>query len=154
MLSLAIRNLFARKFRAISTASSVFFGVSMISGTLFISESVNRSFDNLFGEVNAGIDVTVREASVVDDPFDQGPQAGFEDSILDTVQKVDGVESAEGVIADVRIAILGDDGERIGPPVRRSTPHRALDGRYGRVRRAHRCRRRKPRRCGRGGDRR
>ncbi len=125
MLSLAIRNLFARKFRAISTASSVFFGVSMISGTLFISESVNRSFDNLFGEVNAGIDVTVREATVVDDPFDQGPQAGFEDSILDTVQEVDGVESAEGVIADVRIAILGDDGERIGPPSG-GPPHIAL----------------------------
>ena len=125
MLSLAIRNLFARKFRAISTASSVFFGVSMVSGTLFIYESVNRSFDNLFGEVNAGIDVTVREATVVDDPFDQGPQAGFEDSILDTVQEVDGVESAEGVIADVRIAILGDDGERIGPPSG-GPPHIAL----------------------------
>ena len=61
VLALALRNLFARKFRAISTASSVFFGVAMVSGTLFISESVNRSFDNLFGEVNAGIDVTVRE---------------------------------------------------------------------------------------------
>ena len=125
MLGLAIRNLFARKFRAISTASSVFFGVSMISGTLFIAESVNRSFDNLFGEVNAGIDVTVREATVVDDPFDQGPQAGFEDSLLETVQEVDGVETAEGVIADVRISILGDDGERIGPPSG-GPPHIAL----------------------------
>ena len=125
MLGLAIRNLFARKFRAISTASSVFFGVSMISGTLFISESVNRSFDNLFGEVNAGIDVTVREATVVDDPFDQGPQAGFEDSLLETVQEVEGVETAEGVIADVRISILGDDGDRIGPPSG-GPPHIAL----------------------------
>ena len=125
VLSLAIRNLFARKFRAISTASSVFFGVAMISGTLFISESVNRSFDNLFGEVNAGIDVTVREATVVDDPFDQGPQAGFEDSVLETVQDVEGVEAAEGVIADVRISILGDDGDRIGPPSG-GPPHIAL----------------------------
>jgi putative ABC transport system permease protein len=125
VLSLAIRNLFARKFRAISTASSVFFGVAMISGTLLINESVNRSFDNLFGEVNAGIDVTVRDRTIVEDPFDQGPEPGFDSSVLDTVEKVDGVDVAEGTIADIRISILGDDGDRIGPPSG-GPPHIAL----------------------------
>ena len=125
MLGLAVRNLFARKFRAISTASSVFFGVAMVSGTLLIGESVNRSFDNLFGEVNAGIDVTVRERTLVEDPFDQGPEAGFEEAVLDRVQRIEGVDFAEGVVADTRISILGDDGERIGPPSG-GPPHIAL----------------------------
>ena len=116
MLGLAFRNLLARKFRAISTASSVFFGVAMVSGTLLINESVNRSFDTLFEAANVGIDVTVREREVVEDPFDQGPQAGFDAAVLDQVQRIDGVEVAEGVVADTRISILGADGERIGPP--------------------------------------
>ncbi len=116
MLSLAIRNLFARKFRAISTALSVFFGVAMVSGTLLISESVNRSFDSLFVEINADIDVTVRDKQVVEDPFDQGPQGGFDKAVLGQIARVDGVEIAEGVIFDMRISILGDDGDRIGPP--------------------------------------
>ena len=125
MLGLAFRNLLARKFRALSTALSVFFGVAMVSGTLLINESVNRSFDSLFVEVNAGIDVTVRDREVVEDPFDQGPQPGVEASALRQVRQVDGVSFAEGVIADVRITILGDDGERIGPPAG-GPPHIAI----------------------------
>ncbi len=116
MLGLAIRNFAARKFRAISTASAVFFGVAMVAGTLLITESVNRSFDALFGEVNAEIDVTVRDREVVEDPFGAGPQPGFDAAILNRIKRVDGVAEAEGVIGDIKISILGDDGERIGPP--------------------------------------
>ena len=115
MFSLAIRNLFARKFRAISTASSVFFGVAMVSGTLLINESINTSFDSLFTEVNAGVDVTVRDREAVEDPFGQAPAPGFDVGVLETVERVEGVEVAEGVIADTRITILGEDGDRIGP---------------------------------------
>ncbi|MEJ7875010.1 MAG: ABC transporter permease, partial [Solirubrobacterales bacterium] len=125
MLSLALRNFSARKFRAFSTALAVFFGVAMVAGTLLINESVNRSFDNLFGEINEGIDVTVRERMVVEDPFDQGPASGFDAALLDQISKVEGVEEAEGTIADIRISILGDDGERIGPPSG-GPPHIAL----------------------------
>jgi len=125
VLGLALRNFAARKFRAISTALAVFFGVAMVAGTLLINESVNRSFDNLFGEINAGIDVTVRDKMVVEDPFDQGPQAGFDAAVLDEISEVEGVEAAEGTIADIRISILGDDGERIGPPSG-GPPHIAL----------------------------
>ncbi|MEJ7876694.1 MAG: FtsX-like permease family protein, partial [Solirubrobacterales bacterium] len=104
---------------------AVFFGVAMVSGTLLINESVTRSFDNLFGEINQGIDVTVRERMVVEDPFDQGPAGGFDAALLDQVSKVEGVEEAEGTIADIRISILGDDDERIGPPSG-GPPHIAL----------------------------
>ena len=125
MLGLALRNFSARKFRAFSTALAVFFGVAMVAGTLLINESVNRSFDNLFGQINEGIDVTVRDRMVVEDPFDQGPESGFDAAVLNRVSKIDGVEVAEGTIADIRISILGNDGERIGPPSG-GPPHIAL----------------------------
>ncbi|CAN5240644.1 ABC transporter permease [soil metagenome] len=114
MLRLAARNLSARKLRAFSTALAVFFGVAMVAGTLLLTDSVNRSFDSLFANVNEGIDVTVRERTVVEDPFADAPASGFDASLLADVQAVSGVARAEGVVGDGTITILGDDGERIG----------------------------------------
>ena len=116
MLALAARNFSARKFRALSTALAVFFGVAMVAGTLLLTESVDRSFDELFSEVNAEIDVTVRPRVAVEGEFGEAPVAGFDESVLNTVRGVAGVATAEGVIGDSTITILGDDGERIGPP--------------------------------------
>jgi putative ABC transport system permease protein len=125
MLGLAARNLTARKRRALSTALAVFFGVAMIAGTLMLSESVNRSFDDLFGEVNEGIDVTVRPQIEVEGEFGEAPTRALDASLLDRVRTAPGVEHAEGVIANDSITILDDEGERIGPPAG-GPPHLAL----------------------------
>ena len=125
MLALAARNFSARKFRALSTALAVFFGVAMVAGTLLLTESVDRSFSDLFSEVNEEIDVTVRSRVAVEGEFGEGPATGFDASVLPRVRAVEGVATAEGVIADDRITILGDDGERIGPPSG-GPPHLAL----------------------------
>jgi putative ABC transport system permease protein len=116
MLGLAVRNFSAHKFRALSTALAVFFGVAMVAGTLLLTDSVNRSFDELFTEVNEEIDVTVRSRVAVEGEFGEAPVGGFDESVLDTVRDVPGVATAEGVIGDGTITILGDDGDRIGPP--------------------------------------
>ena len=125
MIALAFRNLTARKLRAVSTALAVFFGVSMVAGTLMLSDSVNRTFDEVFAETTSGIDVTVRPRVEVEGDFGEGPVAGLDDSLLDTVREVDGVESAEGTLGDPRIAILDENGDRIGPP-EGGPPHIAL----------------------------
>ena len=125
MIGLALRNLTARKLRAVSTAVAVFFGVSMVAGTLMLSDSVNRTFDELFAETTAGIDVTVRARIEVEAEFGGAPAAGLDASLLRTVRGVEGVESADGAIGDARIAILDSEGERIGPP-QGGPPHIAL----------------------------
>ncbi len=113
------------------------------SGTLLINESVNRSFDNLFGEVNAGVDVTVRDAEAVEDPFEQGPQPGFEARPWSRSRASMAWTSAEGVIADTRISILGTTASASGLPGRPS-PHCALDGEDDAVQRADDRRRAEP----------
>src|ERR671918_2109233 len=99
MLALAARNFSARKFRALSTALAVFFGVAMVAGTLLLTESVDRSFSDLFSEVNEEIDVTVRSRVAVEGEFGEGPATGFDASVLPRVRAVEGVATAEGVIA-------------------------------------------------------
>ncbi|MQA74803.1 MAG: FtsX-like permease family protein [Solirubrobacterales bacterium] len=125
MLRLAIRNFGARKLRSVATAMAVFFGVAMVAGTLILSDSVNASFDELFGEVNAGIDVSIRPEVAVEGEFGSVPTTGFDASLLKQVRGVDGVEKAAGTINDPRISILDENGDRIGPP-QGGPPHIAV----------------------------
>lgn len=126
MLSLAFRNFSARKFRALSTALAVFFGVAMVAGTLLLSDSVDRAINDLFTDVNEQIDVVVRERVEVEGEFGSGPRRGFPEDVLERVRRAEGVAHAEGLIADEQsITILNENGERIGPPAG-GPPHLAL----------------------------
>ncbi len=150
MLGLAIRNLFARKFRAISTALSVFFGVAMVSGTLLINESVNRSFDSLFSEVNAGDRRhRPRARRSVEDPFGQDPSPASRNRVLEDGRRGRGRRGRGGGRRRRSASrSSGDDGERIGPPGG-GPPHIALSTvEFERVRGADDRRRRASRRGG------
>lgn len=125
MLGLAARNLTARKLRALSTALAVFFGVAMVAGTLMLSGSVNRSFDQLFAEAYAGIDVSVKQRAEIRGDFGYVPTPGFDAGVLEAVRAVDGVATAAGAIGDPTITVLDEDGERIGPPAG-GPPHIAV----------------------------
>jgi putative ABC transport system permease protein len=125
MLSIALRNFSARKLRALSTALAVFFGVAMVAGTLMLTDSVNRSFDTLFTEVNEGIDVTVRSRVAVEGEFGANFARPLDESLVEDVREVEGVELAEGSIGDDSITIVDEDGERIGPPAG-GPPHLAV----------------------------
>ena len=123
MLSLAVRNFSARKLRALSTALAVFFGVAMVAGTLMLTDSVNRSFDDLFSEANEGIDVAVRANVAVEGEFGGSFARPLDESLVDEIAAIDGVDQAVGVIADDTITIVDDEGERIG---QEGPPHIAL----------------------------
>ena len=118
MLRLALRGLVVHKMRATLTAVAILFGVAMIAGTLMLSDSVNRSFDDIFASASEGIDVSVRVNETIEGGFDV-PETGaaLPEKTLAQVESVDGVESASGGIADATsVAILDENGDRIGPP--------------------------------------
>jgi len=114
--SLTVRGLLARKLRVSLTALAVFFGVAMIAGTLMLTASVNRSFDDIFSTAYQRTSVTVRPRAAVETQFGAQSGAALKASLLHRVQSVSGVAKAEGAIGDPTIAILNKDGERIGPP--------------------------------------
>jgi putative ABC transport system permease protein len=114
MTFLALRGVAARKLRAFLTAAAIFFGVAMVAGTLILTDTINNSFDNIFASANEHTDVTVKPTETVEDSRGAEPPP-FSADLLPKVQRVDGVEEAAGSIFDYSIAILGDDGKRIGP---------------------------------------
>ena len=112
MASIALRNLWARKLRTFLTGFAVILGVMMIAGTYVLTDTIERSFDQIFTESNEGVDAVVTSDAAVE--TDDGDEPAMDASVLDQVKAVEGVEAASGGITDSQTAIIGSDGERVG----------------------------------------
>ena len=112
MLRIALRNLWARKLRTVLTSLAIVLGVMMIAGTYVLTDTIDRSFEQIFTESNEGIDavVSAREAIETDD----GQAPPFSADVLKEVRRTAGVAEAAGAIFDPQVAIIGSDGERLG----------------------------------------
>ncbi len=109
MLALTVRSLGARKFRTVLTATAVFLGVALISGTYILTDTINRTFDGIFETAGRGVDVSVtpRETFTQD-----GNPPAFSEAVLARVRATPGVAKAAGGLFD-SAAILGKDGKLI-----------------------------------------
>lgn len=109
MILTAGKSLRANVVRFIFTAASVVLGVAFVAGSFVFTDSISARFDTLFSDVFAGVDATVRSA---ESARSQTP-APFDESVLDVVSNVDGVEAAVGGVAGTAV-LIDDDGNKIG----------------------------------------
>ena len=93
MTRIALKSVLARKRRLAGAFLAVFLGVSFLAGTLALGATLQRNFDVLFADANAGTDAVVRSATPV------AAGAGFERETIDaaTVARVRAVEGAASV---------------------------------------------------------
>ena len=96
MTALMLRSLAARKARTALTAAAVVLGVGLISGTLILTATINRTFDDVFKEATSGFDVAVQAKQAVKEDFGDPPP--ISESLLDRVRAVPGVKAAVGDI--------------------------------------------------------
>ncbi|MCA9346540.1 ABC transporter permease [Candidatus Saccharibacteria bacterium] len=91
MFKAALKSLRTHKLRMALTGFAVVLGVSFVAGTYMFTDSISSTFDGLFGNVYAGIDVTVRPAK-----GELGQvSTSFDESVLQTVKQTEGVGVAE-----------------------------------------------------------
>ncbi|MEJ7825461.1 MAG: ABC transporter permease [Solirubrobacteraceae bacterium] len=110
MRRVALRGLRARPLRTALTALAVVLGVAMIAGTYIFTDTIDRSFTEVFEQANSGTDVTVSPRKVDDDFFAEPPP--LDESLVERVRAVDGVgAAAAGIFGDVSIR------DRDGDPV-------------------------------------
>lgn len=101
MLRATFKSLLARKLRLVLSALSVVIGVAFVAGTFVLTDTLNRTFDNLFQRIDRGTSVEVRGATA----FDTNNQGGGDDrpplpdSVLARVRGVDGVKDAAGDVS-------------------------------------------------------
>ena len=95
MRQVTLRGLFAHKLRLALTALAIVLGVTFISGTFVLTDTLNSTFSTLFTSVYHKIDFRVRGVA----QFGSGANATrnlLPESLLAPVQSVPGVAAAEG----------------------------------------------------------
>ena len=112
MGTIAVRNLWERKLRTFLTSLAIVLGVMMVAGTYVLTDTIDRSFEDIFTQSNEGVDAVVSTKEVVE--TDDGQTPPFSAKLLNTVKRTDGVAAAEGGIADPQVSIIGNDGEPRG----------------------------------------
>ena len=113
MLKVGLRGVFSRKLRAFLTALAVFLGVALMTGTYILTDTFTSSFGQIFAESNKGTDVAVVPKEAVDSQQGADPPA-MPARLLKEVRKVHGVAKAAGGIFSIGVALIDDDGDRIG----------------------------------------
>jgi putative ABC transport system permease protein len=118
MFFTTIKGLLAHKLRLFGTALAVTLGVAFMAGTLVLTDTVTKTFDDLFGDIYKQTDVVVRGQGVFDAGREGfGVQRGrVSESVLADVRQVPGVAEAQGTVFGYA-RIVGSDGEALGNPV-------------------------------------
>ncbi len=97
---ITIKGILAHKLRLALTAISIILGVTFISGTYVLTDTLHNTFDGLIGTVYKQIDFQVR--GVAQFPTSDAANAvrnPVSNSLLSTILRVPGVEAAEGAIS-------------------------------------------------------
>jgi putative ABC transport system permease protein len=118
MFWMTIKGLLGRKRRLVTTALAVTLGVAFMSGTQVLTDTIGKTFDDLFADALANTDVQVRQVAAFEGVpgADTADQRGRVDaSLIPVLKNVKGVAVAEGDIFGYA-RLLGSDGKAIGRP--------------------------------------
>src|SRR3954452_19499447 len=110
MRKIAVRGLLARKLRLALTALAVALGVTLIAGTYIFTDTITKSFDNIFVETNKGTDVALSPNNDLAGDDDPPPIPA---EVLAKVKQVDGVATAEGSVFSQGGSFRKADGSKL-----------------------------------------
>ena len=114
MTKFALKGLLGRKLRTALTAIAIVLGVTMVSGTYVLTDSIDKAFDSIFTDVRQGSNVIVSGKSAFDLSDGSGATApAFDEEVLEEVREVEGVALAEGSVDSESAQLIGDDGKAI-----------------------------------------
>jgi putative ABC transport system permease protein len=100
MIRVALSGLLGRKLRTALTALAIVLGVAMVSGTLVLTDSIDKAFNFIFTDVRQGSDAVISGKSAIGDT--QNGQGTFaptiDGALLAKVRTLPDVQDAEGSV--------------------------------------------------------
>jgi putative ABC transport system permease protein len=116
MTQVTLRGLLGRKLRAFLTALAIVLGVSMISGTYVLTDTIDKAFTTIFASSYANSEVVISGKTVVDGA---SSKATISPALLERVRALPSVEAASGAIMDFSgsstyATLVDREGEPIG----------------------------------------
>jgi putative ABC transport system permease protein len=116
MIRIVLRGLLARKFRLVAVALAVTLGVAFMAGTLVLTDTIGKTFNDLSAGVYKGTDAEVRATAVFNGPQFSGAQRPLVDaSLVRRLGRVPGVAEAEGSVFGYT-RLIGRNGQALGNP--------------------------------------
>ena len=115
MIGVALKGLAGRKVRALLTAFAIVIGVSMVSGTFVLTDTMQKAFDGVFSASYDKTDAVIAGKEIV-----KGSTSGaatVPEPLLAKVRALPEVASAGGTLAPIEsneAKILGRDGKALG----------------------------------------
>jgi putative ABC transport system permease protein len=117
MLRAAIKSLLAHKLRLALSGVAVVLGVAFVAGSMIFTDTLGKTFRELFDQVSADVTVSPRTEFETDGgtvPTGNGTIDAIPASLLPEIKAVDGVDYAEGGVTAEGVQILGADGKVLG----------------------------------------
>lgn len=96
MTSLALKSLWARKVRALTTTFAVVLGVAFVAGSYVLTDTIFAAFDEIFSESLSGTSVVITAQNPIEQEGGEIPTVSA--SLLARVEKTPGVRLASGAI--------------------------------------------------------
>jgi putative ABC transport system permease protein len=115
MSGVALKGLAGRKIRALLTAFAIVIGVSMVSGTFILTDTMQKSFTGLFDASYEKTDAVIQGKEIVKNSTN-GSGVTLSAPLLDEVRALPEVEAAGGVVAPDEVNgadIIGKDGKAV-----------------------------------------
>ena len=115
MIGVALKGLAGRKIRALLTAFAIVIGVSMVSGTFILTDTMQKSFNGLFDASYEKTDAVIQGKEIVKGSTN-GSGVTVPASLLDEVRALPEVEAAGGIVAPQEVNgadIIGKDGKAV-----------------------------------------
>ena len=114
MIRFALSGLLGRKLRTALTALAIVLGVAMVSGTLVLTDSIDKAFNFIYTDVRQGSDAVISGKSAIGDT--QNGQGTFaptiDGALLAKVRTLPDVQDAEGsVTGDAQLIDRNGKGE-------------------------------------------
>lgn len=120
MRRVTLRGLLTRKLRLGLTALAIVLGVTFVTGTLVLGDTLNRTFDNLVGNVYQHVSFEIRGKQSLSGVGHQGIDStanrrSVPQSVAAAVRRLPGVQFDYGSVSGYA-QLIGHDGNAIGSP--------------------------------------
>ncbi|WP_433398476.1 ABC transporter permease [Streptomyces sp. CA-146814] len=110
----SMRNFFAHKGRMALSAVAVLLSVAFVCGTLVFTDTMNTTFDKLFTVSSPDVTVGPKEAEENDEQPIDGKPASLPASLVQQVEKADGVKRAEGAAFSMAVTVVDSKNKNMG----------------------------------------
>jgi putative ABC transport system permease protein len=114
MFKITLKGIRAHTIRFLLTSIAVIAGVAFVVGSFTLTDSVRSQFDQLFTDINANIDLTIRSQ----ERFDTGAfgvPAPVPADLAPEVEQVEGVEAVQGTAGGIPALVVNAEGEAVSP---------------------------------------